>query len=134
MKAYEQTLHLLDTLRLRGILANLDEELNEAEGEKVSYLGFLISVLKREIADRSERRLKRNMAQAHFPMIKTLEGFEFGRVKGITKTDVSKLLDFRWIDNHENLLFFGPPGIGKTRLSIGFGVKAIESGYTVCFE
>ncbi len=64
MKAYEQTLHLLDTLRLRGILANLDEELNEAEGEKVSYLGFLISVLKREIADRSERRLKRNMAQA----------------------------------------------------------------------
>ena len=134
MKAYEQTLHLLETLNLKGILANIDEELNEAEGQKVSYMSFLISLLKREIADRTERRLKRNMAQAHFPVIKTFEGFEFGRVKGITKTDVSKLLDFRWIDNHENLLFFGPPGIGKTRLSIAFGVKAIEAGYTVCFE
>jgi len=134
MKAYEQTLHLLHTLKLKGIWANLEEELNEAEGEKVSYLTFLISLLKREITDRTERRLKRNMATAHFPVIKSFEGFEFGRVKGITKTDVSKLLDFRWIDNHDNLLFFGPPGIGKTRLSIAFGVKAIEAGYTVCFE
>jgi len=134
MKAYEQTLHLLDTLKLKGIAANLDEELNEAEGEKVSYLRFLISLLKREITDRTERRLKRNMATAHFPVIKNFEGFEFGRVEGITKTDVSKLLDFRWIDNHDNLLFFGPPGIGKTRLSIAFAVKAIEAGYTVCFE
>lgn len=134
MKAYEQTLHLLDTLKLKGILSNLDEELNDAEGQKVSYLTFLSSLLKREISDRTERRLKRNMATAHFPVIKNFDAFEFGRVKGITKSDVSKLLDFRWIDNHDNLLFFGPPGLGKTHLSMAFGVKAIEAGYTVCFE
>ena len=80
MKAYEQTLHLLETLNLRGILANIEEELNEAEGQKVSYMSFLISLLKREIADRTEKRLKRNMAQAHFPVIKTFEGFEFVRM------------------------------------------------------
>jgi DNA replication protein DnaC len=134
MKAYAQTLHLLDTLKLKGILKNLDEELNDAEGQKVSYLTFLSSLLKREISDRTERRLKRNMATAHFPVIKDFDTFEFGRVKGITKSDVSKLLDFRWIDKHDNLLFFGPPGLGKTHLSIAFGVKAIEAGYTVCFE
>jgi len=134
MKAYEQTLHLLDTLRLRGILDSLDEELNDAEGQKVSYLTFLTSLLKREIADRTDRRLKRNMAAAHFPVIKSFEAFEFGRVKGITKSDVSQLLDFRWIDNHDNLLFFGPPGIGKTHLGIAFGVTAVEAGYTTCFE
>lgn len=134
MKTYEQTVHLLDTLKLNGVLNSLDEELNDAEGQKVSYLTFLNSLLKREIADRTERRLKRNMSAAHFPVIKRFETFEFGRVKGITKSDVSQLLDFRWLDNHDNLLFFGPPGIGKTHLGIAFGVKAVEAGYTVCFE
>jgi DNA replication protein DnaC len=110
MKAYEQTLHLLDTLKLRGMVRCLDEELNEAEGQKVSYLTFLSALLHREIADRTERRMKRNLAAAHFPTIKRLEDFEFGRVKGITKSDVSKVLDFRWVDTHDNALFFGPPG------------------------
>ena len=134
MKAYEQALHLLEALKLKGVVNCLDEELNEAESQKVSYLGFLSAVLNREISDRNERRLKRNLAAAHFPTIKRLEDFEFGRVKGVTKSDVSKLLDFRWIDTHANTLWFGPPGLGKTHLSIGLGAKAIEAGYTVCFE
>ena len=134
MKAYQQTLHLLETLKLRGVVKCLDEELNEAEGQKVSYMTFLSSLLKREIVDRTERRLKTNMAAAHFPTIKRFEDFEFARVTGITKSDVSKLLDFRWLDKHENLLFFGPPGIGKTHLALAFGVGAVEAGYTACFE
>jgi len=43
-------------------------------------------------------------------------------------------LDFRWVDNTCNLLFFGPPGVGKTHLAIALGLKAIEAGYTVSFE
>jgi len=134
MKAYEQTLTLLDGLQLRGIRKRIDEEINEAETQKASYLGFLNALLRVEIADRTERRLRRNMAAAHFPIVKSLEGFEFGRVKGVTKSEVSQLLDFRWVDNHENLLWFGPPGIGKSHLSIALGIKAVEAGYTVCFE
>jgi DNA replication protein DnaC len=134
MKAYEQTLSLLDGLQLRGIRKRIDEEINEAETQKASYLGFLNALLRVEIADRTERRLRRNMAAAHFPIVKSLEGFEFGRVKGVTKSEVSQLLDFRWVDNHENLLWFGPPGIGKSHLSIALGIKAVEAGYTVCFE
>jgi len=134
MKAYEQTLSLLDGLQLRGIRKRIDEEINEAETQKASYLGFLNALLRVEIADRTERRLRRNMAAAHFPIVKSLEGFEFGRVKGVTKSEVSQLLDFRWVDNHENLLWFGPPGIGKSHLSIAMGIKAVEAGYTVCFE
>jgi DNA replication protein DnaC len=134
MKAYENTMHLLNSLKLRGILSKLDEEINEAETRKVSYISFLDTLLQAEITDRRERRLRRNMTAAHFPVEKTVEGFEFGRVKGVTKSEVSQLLDFRWLDNHHNLLWFGPPGVGKSHLSIALGIKAIQAGYSVCFE
>jgi DNA replication protein DnaC len=134
MKAYERTMHLLNSLKLRGILSKLDEEINEAETRKVSYISFLNTLLQAEITDRRERRLRRNMAAAHFPVEKTIEGFEFGRVKGVTKSEVSQLLDFRWLDNHHNILWFGPPGVGKSHLSIALGIKAVQAGYTVCFE
>jgi len=134
MSRYGRTVELLEVLKLKGIARYLDEELNEAEGEKASYLTFLDSLLNRELAERTERRMKRNMATAHFPVIKELEAFDFGRVKGVTKTDMAKLVDFRWVDNHHNVLWFGPPGVGKTHLSIALGTKAIEAGYTVCFE
>ena len=134
MKAYRTTLELLEALKLKGILKHLDELVNDAEAQKVSYISFLNSFVQAEIAERRERRLKRNMSAAHFPILKSLKDFEFGKVKGISKTDISQLLDFRWLDKHVNLLFFGPPGLGKTHLSITLGIKAIEQGYTVCFE
>jgi len=74
------------------------------------------------------------MVGAHFPVIKRIDDFEFGLVKGLGQSEAVNLLDCRWIDNRENLLFFGPPGIGKTHLAIGFGVAAVEKGYKVCFE
>jgi DNA replication protein DnaC len=134
MKAYKDILELLRLLKLKGIVSSLDEVIGEAEAQKYSYLSLLAALLQVEVAYRAERRFQRNMSAAHFPVPKDIESFEFGRVKGITKTAVAQLLDFRWLDNHENLLFFGPPGLGKTHLSISLGIKAVEQGYTVCFE
>ena len=134
MKTYKDILELLQLLKLKGIVGSLDELIGEAEAQKYSYLSLLRALLQAEVAYRTERRFQRNMSAAHFPVPKNIESFEFGRVKGITKADVAGLMDFRWLDNHENLLFFGPPGLGKTHLSIALGMKAIEEGYTVCFE
>ena len=134
MKKYQQVINLLETLKLKGMIPNLDSEISEAEEKKISYLSFLDLLLKAEIDYRTERRLKRNLAGAHFPVEKDLDDFKFARVKGITKQDLFSLLDFLWLDNHSNLLFFGPPGLGKTHLSIAIGLKAIQAGYTVCFE
>ncbi len=129
MKAYEQTLTYLSTLKLKGIATGLDEMINDAEIKKESYITFLNNLFTTEISYRVNRRKERNMTAAHFPVIKKIDDFE-----GIGKSEAINLLDCRWIDNQENLLFFGPPGVGKTHLGIAFGVAAIEKGYKVCFE
>jgi len=134
MKAYEQTLTYLKTLNLRGVANSLDEVINDAEIRKHSYITLLNTVFTAEISYRVKRRVERNMVGAHFPIIKEIDHFDFGRVTGIGKSEVVNLLDCRWIDNRENVLFFGPPGIGKTHLSIALGVNAVEKGYKVCFE
>jgi DNA replication protein DnaC len=134
MKAQQQTLALLKTLNLQGVLRGLDEMINDAESRKISYLGFLNGILTAEVEHRVKRRVERNMAGAHFPVAKGLDGFEFGRVKGIGKSEAANLLDCRWIDSKENLLFFGPPGIGKSHLAIAFGRAAVDKGYKVGFE
>lgn len=124
----------LTTLKLKGISASLNEVLDEAQNDKISYLECLRKLLHIEIEDRNERRLKRNLTGAHLPVIKELEAFDFSNIKGITEEDVNNLLDFRWIDNNVNLLFLGPPGVGKTHLSVSLALKALEKGYKVCFE
>jgi DNA replication protein DnaC len=134
MKAYENTLHLLSELNLRGIINSMDEILTDAETRKESYISLLNTIFSVEIDYRTKKRFERNMTSAHFPVAKDFESFNFGRVKGIAKSEVVNLCDGRWIDKHENILFFGPPGIGKTHLAISFGIKAVEKGYKVCFE
>ena len=134
MKSYKEVINQLQSLRLRGISSDLDELISEAETQKQSYLGFLNQILNSELKDRAERKYKRSISAAHFPVKKSIEEFNFGRVNGVTKTRISQLLDFSWIDKKENVLFFGPPGLGKTHLSIAIGYEAIDKGYSVCFE
>jgi len=134
MKTYEKVINQLTTLKLKGMIQKLDEAVNEAERGKFSYISFINSLLNAELDHRIEKKFQRNMTGAHFPVLKDLESFEYGKAMGISKMDISQLLEFSWIDNHNNLLFFGPPGLGKTHLAIGIGIKAIEMGYVVSFE
>lgn len=134
MNTYEYCQNAFGTLKLKGMQTSLDKVLDDAQSNKVSYLECLKELLQHEINDRNDRRLQRNLAGAHLPVIKELESFDFTPVGGITQEDVNNLLDFRWIDNNENLLFLGPPGLGKTHLSISLALKALERGYKVCFE
>jgi len=134
MKTYEQVVTQLTALKLPGIIRKIDEAINDAESRQQSYIAFLNALLAAEVNYRVDKRYQRNLAGAHFPVMKGIENFEFGKAKGITKMDVSQLLEFGWLDNHVNILIFGPPGLGKTHLAISLGMKAVEKGYIVSFE
>lgn len=131
MSKTAECISILDNLKLKGISSYLGEF---SMPNNMSHMEFLHKLLETEIDYRKEKRLKRNLAGAHFPIIKHIEDFETGRVEGINDMDINNLLDFNWIDKNENILFFGPPGIGKTHLSIALGYAAIQKGYSVCFE
>jgi len=106
MKAYEQTLTFLNTLSLKGIVNSLDEMINDAEIRKDSYITFLNKIFTTEISYRVKRRMERNMTAAHFPVIKQIDDFEFGLVKGMGKSEAVNLLDCRWIDNQRKTCYF----------------------------
>ena len=61
------------------------------------------------------------------------DGFDFNFQSSVTKRQMQQLLDFQWIDKAYNVIFLGPPGVGKTHLAVSLGVKAIESGYKAIF-
>lgn len=134
MSSFADTKALLESLKLKGAAKKLDGLLEAAQSEELSFSAFLHRALEAELTDRGERRLRRNLTASHLPVEKRVEDFDFDRVTGIAKTDITNLLDFRWIDIHENLVFLGPPGIGKSHLSIAISLKALHAGYTVVFE
>ena len=74
-----------------------------------------------------------NLRKAGFPAIKRLEEFDFRHQTTITKRQVASLLDFRFLDERANVVFIGPPGVGKTHLAIASALKAVESGYKALF-
>ena len=127
---------LLQTFALKHAAKALPDLLETADLENATNKQFLLSLLETEVIGRNERRRKRNYSAAHFPPnIRPLEEFNPEEVdSGITQAQLDKLKELAWLDNGGNLVFAGPPGLGKTMIAVGLGLHAINSGYTVCFE
>jgi DNA replication protein DnaC len=97
---------------------------------------FLLALLEAETKGRNERRWCRNYAGAHFPPnVKRLEEFDPDELEsGISIGQIRQLSELGWLDTFGNLVFAGPPGLGKTMIAIGLGLRAVDEGYLVCFE
>jgi DNA replication protein DnaC len=134
MSQLEQTVSRYRSLRLSAAADELTSLLAEAEANEMSYLSFADRLAEHELIQRQDKRIRRNRKMAAFPAEKRLEGFDYRHQTTITKRQVNALLDFQFIDERNNLVFIGPPGVGKTHLAIGIGYKAVEAGYRVLFR
>lgn len=122
------------SLRLGAIANDLADLLARAEANETSLLAFADMLIEHESGQRDSKRIDLNRRQASFPSDKRLEEFDYRHQTTITKRQVQALLDFTFLDNRENLVFIGPPGVGKTHLAIGIARKAIDAGYRVHFR
>lgn len=131
-----QTKASLAGVGFKHVIPVLSELINAAEEQKLSYREFLNLLIENELTARNEKHRRRNLSGAHFPPNpRTLDEFDTRELEsGITPTQLYQLKDLNWIDAHVNILFLGPPGVGKSMLAIGLGLEAVNAGYSVCFE
>jgi DNA replication protein DnaC len=120
-------------LRLFKSRERLEALLQEAAGRELSYSDFLEQVLTEEVSAKTTKNIAMRTAMARFPFVKPLETFEFAYQPSIDKKQVLALASSHFIEHGENVIILGPPGVGKTHLSVALGLKAIEHGYRVLF-
>ncbi len=131
--AYPRVQTQLARLKLTTMAERLDGIAEEAAKHDWTYLDFLDQLLETEMAARFERDVAMKTKLAHFPFVKTLEQFEFAFQPAINERQVRELATLSFIANGENVLFLGPPGVGKTHLAIALGVSAIQQATSVYF-
>jgi DNA replication protein DnaC len=98
-------------------------------------LEVLAELLHLEIDGRNKRGKAKRLKAACLPYVEGLDNFDFNRkgFKGISKAHIRQLTELTWLEKAYNIMFLGPAGLGKTRLAVGLGLKAIEAGYNVAF-
>lgn len=131
---YERLKENLEKLKLNRILEVLDSHNRLAQERELSDTDYLDGLIQEEAAFRADRGTRSRIRFARFPFIKTIEQFDFSFQPTLSKRKVEELFTLKFIDNQENVLFLGPPGVGKTHLSIALGVRACYQGYRVYFS
>lgn len=120
-------------LRLTKSRERLEALLQEAVAKELTYSDFLDQLFTEELAAKSVKNITMRTNLARFPFVKSLETFDFTYQPSLDKKQVHTLASCHFIEHGENVVILGPPGVGKTHLSVALGLKAIEHGYRVLF-
>lgn len=121
-------------LRLVKSQERIEALLQEAADKELSYADMLDQLFTEEIASKTAKNITMRTSLARFPFVKSLEAFDFGYQPSLDKKQVHSLSTCHFIEHGENVVILGPPGVGKTHLSVALGLKAIEHGYRVLFS
>ena len=129
----ERVFLALRRLQLPHLRDTLAAVFSEAAKEQWTYLEFLDQILRREVDAKQGKRIRMGLQIAHFPCVRTIEGFDFSFQPSADERLIRELSTGNFIAHGENVLIFGPPGVGKSHLAIGLGRKVVEQGHTVRF-
>jgi DNA replication protein DnaC len=130
---YERLHNNLHYLKLDTIEAILDNYLELAAKDSKTTMEVLDYLLEQERKNRDSAAINRRMKCAAFPIIKTLEEFNFDFQPSIERSVIEDLSTLKFIHNAENLVLLGPPGVGKSHLAIALGIEAVKAGFSAYF-
>jgi len=125
--------HHLKQLRLPTFLREYDKLARQCAAESLDYPRYLLRLTEQELLDRERRATERRIHQARFPVVKSLETFEFASIPSLNKSLVLELARCEFIERKECVLALGNSGTGKTHLALALGLVACQKGYRVRF-
>src|SRR5215470_5653508 len=133
MTTLERLRSTLSGLSLTAIDARLETLLETASKKEPSYADFLLEVVSAEADARKQRYLKTRLQLAHLPYVKTFDQFDFGFQPSIDERQIRELRTLRFVHEASNVILLGPPGVGKTHLSVALAEASIQSGFGAYF-
>ncbi len=125
--------HHLKQLKLPTILREYKTLARICTEERADYPTYLLRLTERELIDRERRSTERRIKAAKFPVVKTLETFDFSAQPSINQPLIRELMAGEYIDNRQNVLLIGNSGTGKTHLATALGMTACTQGRKVRF-
>ena len=125
--------HYLKTLKLPTFLREYQKLARQCATEGVDHVGYLTRLSEREMIERDRRKVERRIKAARFPVVKSLDSFDFAVVPKLNKMQVLELARCEWIERRENVIALGPSGTGKTHVALGLGLAACQKGLSVGF-
>lgn len=131
--SYERVLENLKLLKLNRMGVILDGHIERAIKEQTPLIESLDFLLREEISYKDEASLGIRTKVAGLPFLKTFEQFDFKFQPSIDTAMVNETRTMRFIHNAENVIFLGPPGVGKTHLSISLGLEAIRNKFSTYY-
>ena len=130
---YQEARSHLAYLRMAAAAEALPAELEYATSQKLGHTAFLERLLQVEVSATEIRRRASLERFASLPSPFRLEDFDFDAQPSIDKKLVNELATLRFLEDATNVLFIGPPGVGKTHLAVALGREAIVRGYSTLF-
>lgn len=126
--------HHLKALRLPTMGAECEKVAARAAADNADHLAFLLQLSELELLERERKAAERRLKAARFPVMKSLETFDFAARPSVNKVAITQLARCEYIDRKENVLFVGNPGTGKSHLAISLAAAACAKGYRVRFS
>jgi len=123
----------LQALNLNYAAQALTELNDKAQQEDWSPLTMVKALLSKERDERADKACDRRMKEAGFPYMATIESFDFGFQRSVSKKHMLALKELSWLESAFNVLFIGPPSVGKSHLAIYLGITAVNAGYKAIF-